>query len=389
MARPKPAWRRVLTGRYLRWRGLMVAVSAVPALGRWLGFFPRPVGLIEGADRVLADETRPVPPDEIAPDMAFLRLCEPHDSRAPEVSLPHGVVTGRRTALYRDAWIDLGTAAILLPGRGATVLARGTAVNRNAASARPGRRAVPLSGRAFAPLNTRNYFHMLLENGVRAIDLLDSGLVADAPLSIVKERDRGAVEAALWQGIAALCPNVAVRHFPDATLLAPDEAVAHFPADNHWEWPPVTRSQADRLGDAFDAVYGAAAAAAGPERLYLSRRDSKLREPTNADALEGALAARGFQRFVATDANHAEQIARFRAARTVIGVHGAGLANLLFCPPGTLVVEIFPANFVKSPYWRLSRALDLRYRPVTGGPGDYDQRFEADIPAVLAALDDA
>lgn len=320
MARPKPAWRRVLTGRYLRWRALTLAVTALPPLGRWLAFFPRAVGLIEGADRVLADETRPVPPEEIAPDMDFLALCAGHDSRASEVDLPHGVphgvVTGRRTALYRRPWLDLGTGAILLPDRGATVLARGAIVNRNAATARPGRRPVPLQGRAWAPPATHNYFHLLLENGLQAVDLLDSGLEADAPLTIVKPPDRGAVESALWRGIAALYPSVAIRHFHGAKLVEPDEAVAHFPADNYWEWPPVTRAQADRLAAAFDAVHGAAASAPGPDRLYLSRAGAKLREPFNAAALEQALAERGFAPLVATDDNHAEQIARFRAART-------------------------------------------------------------------------
>lgn len=387
MARPKPAWRRVLNARQLRWRALTLAVAAAPPLGRWIGFFPRGVSLPEGADRVLADQRRAVPSDEIAPDMPFLRLCARHDSRAPGAELPGGVVTGRRTAIYRRPWIDLATSAILLPDRRATVLFRGDTVNRNAARPRPGRRPLCVEGRVFAPFPTRNYFHMLLENGVRLIDLLDSGLIAEAPLTVVKQRDRGAVEAALWRGVAALYPGLAVRHFPDGALVQPDEAVAHFPPDTYWEWPPVTRVQADRLGAAFDAVYGEAAAARGPDKLYLSRAGSKLREPVNAAALEAALTARGFATLTASDINHADQIARFRAARTIVAVHGAGLTNLLFCAPGATVVEIFPANFVKSPYRMLARRLGLNHVPVIAGPGDYDQRFEIDPNAVLAALD--
>ena len=34
-----------------------------------------------------------------------------------------------------------------------------------------------------------------------------------------------------------------------------------------------------------------------------------------------------------------ETIAAFRNARIVIGVHGGGLANTLWCGPGTLVLE--------------------------------------------------
>lgn len=72
-----------------------------------------------------------------------------------------------------------------------------------------------------------------------------------------------------------------------------------------------------------------------------------------------------------------------------MGVHGAGLTNILFCRPGTLVVETFPANFVKSPYRRLAHRLGLNHVPVIAGPGNYDQRFFIDPQAVLAAIDAA
>ena len=95
----------------------------------------------------------------------------------------------------------------------------------------------------------------------------------------------------------------------------------------------------------------------------------------------------GFDSFTARNENHAEQIARFRSARIVVSVHGSGLANLLFCRRGTHVIEIFPADFVKSTYWWMARRLSLRYQPVFGGIGDYRQRVRIDIDQVLAALD--
>jgi len=385
MARAKPAWRRILNARFLRWWALGRMVRAWPWLGRRLAFFPRHIDMIEGADRVLADERRPVPPESLAPHMGFLARCAPHDSHAPGVALPHGVVTGRRTALYRGAWIDMANASILLPARGRTVLVRGQRANWNATSARLARVRVAVPGRVFAPLVTRNYFHVILENGVRLLDLLESGALGDAPLTVVRP-DLGRVTRDMLAGIETLYPEVTVREVPDGALVLPDEAIGHFPPDTYWEWPPVTPALAARLGDAFAAVYGPAPARPGP-RLYLSRQGAKLRNPRNAAALEAALAARGFDIFTATDANHPEQVARFRAARQIVAVHGAGLTNLVFCRPGAEVVEIFPANFVKSPYWRLAQVLGLGYRPVIAGPGDYDQRFQVDVDAVLAALE--
>jgi hypothetical protein len=80
---------------------LRAAVLAVPPLGRRIGFFPRDVGLVEAADRVLADERRPVPAAELAADLSFLRRCAAEDAMADDCRLPDGVVEGRRAVLFR------------------------------------------------------------------------------------------------------------------------------------------------------------------------------------------------------------------------------------------------------------------------------------------------
>lgn len=38
----------------------------------------------------------------------------------------------------------------------------------------------------------------------------------------------------------------------------------------------------------------------------------------------------------------AEQVHLFRGARAIIGIHGAGLANMVFCRPGTTLIEVDP-----------------------------------------------
>lgn len=388
MARAKPKWRKVLNARFLRWWALGRVVRLFPAFGRKLAFFPDHIDMIEGADDVLSNEASQTPPSVFEPHMEFLSKCTAHDSKAPGIELPNGVVTGRRTALYRKAWIDTATSSVLLPEKARTVLVRGAYANWNATSARLGRQRVTVEGRAFCPLNTKNYFHVILENMIRLLDLLDSGVITDAPLTIVTQPGLTRVEDAFYNGLCKVYPWVTVQSVPTDALVEPGEAVLHFPPNNYWEWPPLSPSTKARMDLVFDNAYGHVAKAAGPGNLYLSRTGAKLRDPTNAAALVEALSQKGFAEFIASDQNHADQIAHFRAANRVVAVHGAGLTNLIFCSPGTKVIEVFPENFIKSPYWWLAQQLDLDYRPVIGGPGDYDQRFEVDIGAVLTALED-
>lgn len=51
-------------------------------------------------------------------------------------------------------------------------------------------------------------------------------------------------------------------------------------------------------------------------------------------------------------------------ARFFIGPHGAGFCNLIFCPPQTKVIELFPSFEIQPIYLRLSISLGLEYTPI-------------------------
>ena len=112
-----------------------------------------------------------------------------------------------------------------------------------------------------------------------------------------------------------------------------------------------------------------------------------LRRLDNEAELVAELIELGFEFFVPKAEDHRAQIEAFRSARIVVAVHGAALTNLLFCQPGTLVVELFPSNHVKSTYCWLALRLGLRYRAVTGFWGDYLQGFPVKVGDVLALVE--
>lgn len=97
----------------------------------------------------------------------------------------------------------------------------------------------------------------------------------------------------------------------------------------------------------------------GPKRLYLSRRGWGMRVMVDEPALEAALAKRGFAIVQPERLPVERQIALMRGAEVVIAPSGAALANTLFCPPKTRVIEIQPDTF----HSQWVRAL----RQITGG----------------------
>jgi hypothetical protein len=75
-------------------------------------------------------------------------------------------------------------------------------------------------------------------------------------------------------------------------------------------------------------------------RVLISRRkfDTPKRRIVNLDEIAPTLAAFGVEEVVLEDLDVEAQIALFSTAELVIGVHGAGLANLIFSPPDCRVV---------------------------------------------------
>jgi capsular polysaccharide biosynthesis protein len=185
---------------------------------------------------------------------------------------------------------------------------------------------------------------------------------------------------------------VAVRResfFAAAPLLVPTlvaEAGAPTP-----EAMAALRDFAGPLGRANGDL--AAADAAG-ERVYFSRARATRRRVANEEALWHALRARGFTRVFLEELDWPAQLAVARRARVVAAPHGAGLANLAFCAPGTRVVELVNRAYFNPVFWRLAALGGLDYRPVVSGEGDLREErtrnrddLTADVAAVLAAVD--
>ena len=86
-----------------------------------------------------------------------------------------------------------------------------------------------------------------------------------------------------------------------------------------------------------------------PTKFYIDRKDSKsnhrhLRKIINEDEVKFFLKKNGFTILSLSQFNFADQINLFKNAENIIGLHGAGFANLTFCKPKTSVLELKPIS---------------------------------------------
>lgn len=129
-------------------------------------------------------------------------------------------------------------------------------------------------------------------------------------------------------------------------------------------------------------------------KIYVARSDTRHRAMRNEAAVSAGLAARGFEIWEAGRLGFADQIALFQEAAFVVGPHGAGLANIAFCHPGTFVYELVPQLYANSCFCALALLGGLSYWAdgfESEGPQEvppFRRAWESDTAAVLARVDE-
>ncbi len=99
------------------------------------------------------------------------------------------------------------------------------------------------------------------------------------------------------------------------------------------------------------------------KKIFISRKDAKIRKIENEDEVFAEFEKQGFVRYELSKMSFQEQICLFAYADQIVGIHGAGLANIIFSKPGTVLIEIFQAR-LDATYCYLSQLLSIKYTPI-------------------------
>ena len=106
------------------------------------------------------------------------------------------------------------------------------------------------------------------------------------------------------------------------------------------------------------------------KKIYIDRNNSDLnkiseRSITNENEIKKYLLENDFISVNLSEINFIEQVDLFSQAECVVGLHGAGFANLVFCPPETKVVELKSAD-IGPVIENITKKVDLNYCSVVG-----------------------
>ena len=158
--------------------------------------------------------------------------------------------------------------------------------------------------------------------------------------------------------------SAAALGFTDYVLLSPrqilragcvvlPELTAHS-LTQHPEY--VVQARAELL-----AALAPAPAPPATRRVYAARAADGVRSLVNEAEVDAVLRELGFEKIYFEQIPFMEQVRLMRETAVFLGVHGAGMTNMLFLPEGARVVELLNEEHGDLCYFRLASCLGLPY----------------------------
>lgn len=116
------------------------------------------------------------------------------------------------------------------------------------------------------------------------------------------------------------------------------------------------------------------------ERLYISRKKSRRRKIINEDEVIAVLKQYNFTVIYNEDYSFFEQVSLYSNAQYLISIHGAGLTNMLFMPPGSTIFEFHKRQTNATDqhsliFWYMADGLKHKYYQQICEPIDPDEDF--------------
>ena len=216
----------------------------------------------------------------------------------------------------------------------------------------------------------RNYGHWLLDSATLMALLPAMTLPSDCQIVIgpnEQPKMRVIVEEAL-------------------SIFAPGRTVIEQPDDDAWTFarlhyvtpqqvPPLTKQPVALTELAARMPLGTATPdPIGGRRIYVAREARLGRELANEEQVIAVCRQLGFEVVRPEQHTLREQAALFRSAEYVIGVKGAALTNIVFCPSGARLFVLSPADWPDPFFWDLAAQRGMDYGEMFGSNMDDNQR---------------
>ncbi|MBB6610433.1 glycosyltransferase family 61 protein [Pontibacter sp. Tf4] len=228
------------------------------------------------------------------------------------------------------------------------------------------------------PWAENNNYHWFFDCLPRLYFLLQQ---VQEPIQLIMRRDLPAYQYETLQFLLQEHPNVEVMYIGEHEKWEVEQFILpSFISNPQSGYLPLQVSQwlREAIWKGYQVKH-----TGSKKRIYISRSKAKTRRVLNEPELLPLLSNYGFEIVRAEELSYQEQVQLFYNTEAVIAPHGAGLTNLLFAE-NCKVLELHPANLVKTHYFLLCKGLGFDYTSEIGTGGDSSENFTVVIKRVEA-----
>mgnify|MGYP005863210979 CR=1 FL=1 len=229
---------------------------------------------------------------------------------------------------------------------------------------------------AAVPLIARhpNYYHWLIETvpKIRYVREFESATDREATYILPPDRPSWVEETLELLGV----PDSKVEYATAPVYHAKPLLVPSFPRYSATDYQWLQNHVLDGNGPNNEG-----------SNVYISRSNAISRRVVNEDEVMDLLSEYGFKRYHLEHRSLEENATLFNEADVVVGAHGAGLSDIVFCTDSS-VVELFGAR-VKYPYRDIAAELGLEYRELHCEPVSTDIHVDTtELESIITELID-
>lgn len=396
MDKIKPAYRRAITMRYLRWTFLKALTGWFPSVKRLLNFYPDAISasFLAGAEvienRWLEDGVAFTQYDKDYVDKycALDRFFVENDSSGQaRIEVVITSVKSCHVLGHTGTCIDPAMGLVAAPDAGQS--SAQWEVNWNQARVAllrekkvPGC-SIPMLG---FHKGHKQYYHFFVNDFLPLCYYLSRHYNNSRVVNVLIRDDLAGFQKSAYDFLRARFSKINIVPVGNKYKIVTDELILiKYLANNHF------RTFSDDttirfMRELFFQGYSTDGSGSGELLLYVGRGDAKIRRPVNEAGIIKMLKRYGFRSIEPGRLSHAEQVQLFNSAKLVVGIHGAGLTNVMFCRQGAHLLEISPENYVQSTYMWMAKKIGMGYSYFIAGKGNYHQNFYVDVDLLERAV---
>jgi hypothetical protein len=218
---------------------------------------------------------------------------------------------------------------------------------------------------------SRNWWHFMYDFLPRLCTLQSSGHAIPLEIVVSEDLDEAALSAIRLLApksrvlVAGLGSRIRVDHamFVEQHSVIPSNRLIETGSAEALAWIEALKRLANSLLDATDRPIRHEQLG----RVFVRRGPNGFRPLRNASGLQSQLENSGFTTVETTSLNMQQRRAIFAEARVLVAEYGAAFGNLIFCQPGTIVIDLRgPSLEHDLTAANLCALLGLRYIAVLG-----------------------